>query len=189
MPQLLLDNLDTLAAVVTAVLTAVALFASWRSWRKAELRRDEVQRWADESIAALQSVWLITGSTRMKLTPDEERVRLVQLIFDTSVLVERGRLFFRNARSGHGSGKQRAYRGKRPEILDQLVLAHQIACAWPEAPPETRAKLGILADAVARRFVTLVQAEIGRVRTASPDTRRRGDGIDLDGRLREIDAG
>ncbi len=109
-------------------------------------------------------------------------------MFETSILVERGRLFFRNARSGHGRHKPHAYRGKRPEILDQLVIAHQIACTWPDADSDRRRMMGVVASDVLRRFVSLVQMEVGRTRTASADTRRRGDGADLDMRLREVDS-
>lgn len=189
MERLLLDNLNTIAGIASAVLTAVALFASWRSWRRSELRRDDVLAWANEAIAAMQSLRIVTGSVRTRLSEEQARERLGQLLFDTSVLVERGRLFFRNAPDRkHGRNKPHAYRGRRPVILDQLVLAHQIACAWPDADPESRRAMALVAQDVTRRFVSLVQMEVGRVRSASADARRRGDGLDLAGRIRELDS-
>jgi hypothetical protein len=188
MERLLLDNLDTIAGIVSAVLTAIALFASWRSWRRSELRRDDVLAWASEAIAAMQSLRLITSSARTRLSEEQARERLGQLVFDTSILVERGRLFFRNAADRrHGRDKPHAYRGRRPVILDQLVLAHQIACAWPEADAEARRAMAVVAQDVTRRFVSLVQMEVGRVRSASADARRRGDGMDLAARVRDLD--
>jgi hypothetical protein len=184
----LLDNLDTIIATVSAVLTAAALFASWRSWRRSELRRDDVLEWANAAIAAVQAVRLVAASERMKLDEAAARARMAELMFETSILVERGRLFFRNARSRHGRDKPHAYRGNRPEILDQLVLAHQIACAWPDAGAERRRAMAVVASDATRRFVSLIQMEVGRVRTASADVRRRGDGADLEARLRELDA-
>ena len=187
MRELLIENINTLVGIVSAVLTIVALFASWRSWRKSELRREDVLAWANQSIAAMQSVRLITASNRLALSEEEARSRLKELMFETSILVERGRLFFRNAGMGRRRRLARAYHGKRPEVLDQLVVAHQIACTWPGAPPEERRKIGMVAEDVLRRFVSLVQTEVGRVRTASADTRRKGDGADLGWRVRDLD--
>jgi hypothetical protein len=183
----LLDHIEAVAGAISALLALVALGAAALRQRRAELRRDDVHRWADEAIAALQGVRLVTAGTRMRITPEEERQRLVQLMFDTSILVERGRLFFRNAPYGrHGADKPAAYRGRRPEILDQLVLGHQIACAWPEANAEDRIAMGRVAEEVVRSFVSLIQTEVGRQRTVSADTRRRGSGVDLKWRLREL---
>ncbi len=187
MGKLLLDNIATVAGIVSAAFAAIALLASWQSVRRAELRRDDVLGWANEAIAALQTVRLLTGGS----VPADEagiRAKLAALMFDTSILVERGRLFFRNtAQRRHGQDKPHAYRGKRPEILDQLVLAHQIACAWPSAEATERQRMGVVAEDVLRRFVSLVQMEVGRVRTVSADTRRRGDGADLKARLLELE--
>lgn len=187
MEHLLLDNLDTIAGIVSAILTAIALFASWRSWRRSELRRDDVLGWANEAIAALQSIRIITSSARTQLSEEQARERLGELVFATSVLVERGRLFFRNVPDRrHGIEKPHAYRGRRPVILDQLVLGHQIACAWPRADPEARKAMAVVAQDITRRFVSLVQMEVGRERSASADARRRGDGMDLSGRIADL---
>lgn len=183
----LFANLDTLATIGSVILTAIALFASWRSWRQSELRRDDVLEWANAAIAAMQSVRLITGASRMPLADEDARQRMAALMFETSILVERGRLFFRNSGSWKHRDKPHAYRGKRPEILDQLVVAHQIACSWPGAMPDERRAMGLVAEDVLRRFVSLVQMEVGRMRTASADTRRGGDGADLSWRMRELD--
>lgn len=174
-------NLEAWGAIASAVLTAVALFASWRGWRRSELRREDVLTWANEAIAAMQAVRLIAASRRMPLSEEAARARMGELMFDTSILVERGRLFFRNA------GMTRSKRGKRPEILDQLVVAHQIACVWPGADAGRRKAMGLVASDVLRRFVELLQSEVGRTRTVSADTRRRGDGADLDWRIADLD--
>ncbi len=181
-------SLEALAAIVSAVLTAVALFASWRGWRQRELRREDVHAWANEAIVAVKSVQLIAAQKALRLTRTEERERLRQLVLDTAILVERGRLLFRNRRHGRfGEEKQAAYRGKRPELLDQLVLAHQIACQLPDADAEQRRRMAVVAREANRRFVTLVQREVGRVRTAAASSRRRGDGIGLEWRMRQVD--
>lgn len=188
MTPLLLDNLDAIAAIVSAVLTAVALYASWRSWRRSELRREDVLEWANRAIAVLQSVRLISGSVRAHLDPEDARERMIALAFETSILVEQGRMFFRNTRSRHGRWKPTAYRGSRPVILDQLVLGHQIACAWPAAGPADRDRIGVVAEDVLRTFVSLIQKEVGRERTASADTRRGGKSADLPWLMGQVDA-
>lgn len=188
MTQLLLDNLDAIAAIVSAVLTAVALYASWRSWRRSELRRDDVLEWANRAIAALQNVRLISGTIRAHLDPEDARQRMIELAVETSILVEQGRLFFRNTRSRYGKWKPSAYRGSRPVILDQLVLGHQIACAWPAASADDRDRIAVVADDVLRIFVSLIQKEVGRERTASADTRRGGKSADLPWLMQQVSA-
>lgn len=181
-------NLEAMAAVLSAILTALALFAGWRSSRKSELRREDVANWADESITALQTLLLISIHSDPPIPAAEADKRRVEVLFQTSALVERGRMFFRNAGPySEGREKHRAYRGKRPEILDQLVAAHQIACRWPRANDEERVRMRLVAEDCLKRFVSLVQLEVGRSRTASAGTRRRGTGAVLGLRMEELD--
>jgi hypothetical protein len=58
-------------------------------------------------------------------------------------------------------------------------VGHQIALRWPNASPEDRARMRLVAETHLRIFVSLVQKEVGRSRTASSDTKRGGDHIDL----------
>jgi hypothetical protein len=161
-------NLEAIAAIVSAVLTALALFAGWRASRKSELRREDVANWADESITALQTLLLICIHGDPPIPAAEAEKRRVEVLVQTSVLTERGRLFFRNAPPySVGREKPRAYRGKRPEILDQLVVAHQIACGWPHAGDEARVRMRIVAEDCLKQFVSLIQREVGRSRTVS----------------------
>lgn len=181
-------NLEATAAIVSAVLTAVALFAGWLSSRKSELRREDVLDWANESIAALQTLLLLCIHGDPPIPAADAERRRVELLIQTSVLTERGRLFFRNAGPfSHGREKHRAYRGKRPEILDQLVAAHQIACRWPRANDDERVRMRLVAEDCLKQFVSLVQLEVGRSRTASADTRRGGSGALLGVRMGELD--
>ncbi|MCW3848372.1 hypothetical protein OF829_14100 [Sphingomonas sp. LB-2] len=181
-------NTEAIAATVSAILTAFALFAGWRSSRKNELRTEDVFDWAAEAITALQTLLLITIHGDPPIPAAEaERLR-VEVLVKTSALTERGRLFFRNAGPySEGREKPRAYRGKRPEILDQLVAAHQVACRWPRASDEERVRMRLVAEDSLKQFVSLVQTEVGRSRTASADTRRRGTGAHLTARMEELD--
>ena len=181
-------NMEAIAAVISAILTAFALFAGWRSSRKSELRREDVANWADESIATLQTLLLICIHGDPPIPAAESEKRRADIVFKTSILVEQGRMFFRNAGPySEGGEKHRAYRGKRPEILDQLVAAHQIACRWPKASDEERVRMRLVAEDCLKRFVSLVQLEVGRSRTASAGTRRRGTGALLTVRMDELD--
>lgn len=181
-------NLEALAATASAILTALVLFAGWRSSRKSELRREDVANWADESIAALQTLLLICIHADPPIPAAEAEKRRAETLFRTSILVEQGRMFFRNAGPySEGREKYAAYRGKRPQILDQLVAAHQIACRWPKASDDERVRMRLVAEDCLKQFVSLVQLEVGRSRTASPGTRRRGTGALLTARMEELD--
>lgn len=189
MIELLRGNMEAVAATASAILTALALFVGWRASRKSELRREDVANWADESIAVLQTLLLISIHGDPPIPAAEAEKRRAEVLFKTSILVEQGRMFFRNAGPySEGKEKHRAYRGKRPEILDQLVAAHQIAIRWPSANDEERVRMRLVAEDCLKRFVSLVQLEVGRSRTASAGTRRRGTGALLTVRMEELDA-
>ena len=174
--------------LLSVLVAAAGLYFSWRNKHDYELRQGDVLAWANEVIAELQTLALVCQLTEQHIGHDTAKQKITDVIFNTSILVERGRLFFRNTSDGaHGKEKPHAYRGRRPVILDQLVLAHQIACAWPGADADTRRAMAVVAEDVLQRFVSLVQMEVGRMRTASADTRRRGDGTDLEWRLRHVD--
>ena len=173
-------------AAFSLILGALALLGTYRSWRKRELRRDDVLAWGSEAITALQTLLLICLDEEHGKGASNPRLEWVR--FSSSILVERGRLFFRNADpEAKGEWKERAYRGFRPGILDHLVTAHQIANAWPKAEGLERTKLRLIAEDCVRSFVSLLQEEVGRDRTASVDTGRGGAGADLDQLLAGLD--
>ncbi|MBS9478989.1 hypothetical protein [Ancylobacter radicis] len=109
------------------------------------------------------------------------------LIFATSIEIEKGRLFFKNHTiDDFGKEKKEAYRGYRPLILDQLVVAHQIACEFPEANDDERLRMELVAEDCLKTFVSMAQKEVGRDRTASADTRQGGDGAQLWHRMQDV---
>lgn len=178
---------ETLAAVVSAIIAIIALVASYFSWRRSELRRDDVLAWANEAIATLQSLVLICSLRTPLLNESFVSTKVLDLIFDTSILVERGRLFFKNeVIDEYGAEKPPAYRGYRPKILDHLVIAHRIACEWNSADDHKRLRLRAVADDCLKNFVSLAQQEVGRGRTASVTTAKGGDGSNLEFLLSEV---
>jgi hypothetical protein len=178
----------SIASVVSACIAACGLFFAWRQSREGTLRRADVLRWAEDSIDQLQSLLVICVLGEGELEPGFERDKLAAIMFATSTLTERGRLFFKNEirDDGHGQDKELAYQGYRPKILDQLVVAHQIARHWPQANADDRKIMLILAQDAARTFVSLAQQEVGRSKTASAVTKRAGDGRDLDELVKEF---
>ena len=178
----------SIASVVSACIAACGLFFAWRQSREGTLRRADVLRWAEDSIDQLQSLLVICVLGEGELEPGFERDKLAAIMFATSTLTERGRLFFKNEirDDGHGQDKELAYQGYRPKILDQLVVAHQIARHWPQANADDRGIMLILAQDAARTFVSLAQQEVGRSKTASAVTKRAGDGRDLDELVKEF---
>ncbi len=165
-------------AAITTLATLIALFVSWLDWRRRELRREEVLIWANQSITELQSLFLLCQDDlngRSASSANFDEIRL-----NTSILVEQGRLFFKNARpKEYGQSKELAYRGYRPLILDQLVYAHQIADKWNESAVSERTILRNAAGVCLKKFVSLAQSEVGRSRTVSQYTRVSGDGGDV----------
>jgi len=169
------------AAVVSAFVALIGILVAWRKARESALRKEDVHSWSNDVIRNLQSLVLVCQRPNGSLSPDAERAKLLDIFFETSVLAEQGRLFFRNEVIGtYGKDKPEAYRGKRPEILDQVLVAHAIAGAFAGADDAGRLRMGCVAVDAARRFVSLAQKEVGRSRTASAETRKGGTGTSLE---------
>jgi hypothetical protein len=144
--------------------------------------------WANEVIRELVSLWLLCNLDGQQPDDEAAKAKLTDIIFNTSILVERDRLFFKNEIvDDHGQEKEAAYQGYRPKILDPIVVAHQIACARADAGEETRLRMQLLAEDCLKKFVSLVQKEVGRGRTASADTRQGGAGVHLGRLLNALD--
>jgi hypothetical protein len=166
--------------LVSALVAIAGVIFTWRKFREESLRRGEVLAWADDCIRIFEN--LIVAAILVDRSDFEEecRKRVLEAAFDAPALVERGRIFFKNQPHGsYGSQKPPAYRGLRPKILDPLVAAHQIAVRFVSSDGEERIRLQLLAEDYLRTFVSLVQKEIGRERTAAAETKQAGRGFDL----------
>lgn len=167
-------------AVVAVCLTAVGLYFTWHRRHKEELRREEVLEWTLDAVGALQGLFMLSVLEDGEISDDERRKRVLDAVFLTSILIEHGRLFFKNEPSEHwGLEKPSAYQGFRPKILDYLVIAHQVARAWPDENNEQRMRRSMILDDCAKNFLSLAQQEVGRSRAASVDAKKGGDGIHL----------
>jgi hypothetical protein len=180
--------LQTAISLFSPLIAATGLAFTFFQWRKSQLRRDAVLSWSNEVIESLETLLLITTPDKTLLDLNTARSKLLESIFSTAILVEQGRLFFKNeVVDSHGSHKFPAYRGYRPTILDPIVVAHQIACALVNADDEDKLRMRLLAEDCLKNFVSLAQKEIGRDRTAAVDTKRRGDGLHLHHLLNVVD--
>lgn len=153
-----------------------------------QVRQGEVLLWVDEATSSLQTLVLSTDEGLRGFLPAEqvrEELRLVSRRL--SILAERGRIFFKNVDDSHGQEKDAAYRGLRPEILDQLVVAFSVARSWGGATGDDQHKMRYLAVLCQKRFTSLAQLEVGRSRVASADASKAGRGRQLAVRLSEID--
>jgi len=176
------------AAIVSAIVAVIGLLIGWRRAREGALRKGEVLTWSNSVIANLQTLALLCRNDA-SLPPEVVEQKLREIFFETSILAEQGRLFFKNEIAGaHGAEKQEAYRGKRPEILDQVLVGHEIAGAFAGADAESRLRMRCVAEDACRRFVTLAQKEVGRSRTASAATRKGGTGPSLQNLMQGVQA-
>lgn len=175
-----MNNAQFFFATASLLLATGGLFFTWIRWRQSELRREEVLGWANDCIESLQSIFLISSLKNPIL--DQEKIDEIRLkaIFNTSILIERGRLFFKNeVVDQFGSEKLPAYRGYRPQVLDHLVIAHKIARDWPNSSEENAYRRSKVAEACLKNFVSLIQKEVGRDRAASVEALEGGIGVDL----------
>jgi hypothetical protein len=169
------------AAIVSAFVALIGLVVAWRRAREAALRKEDVHTWSNAVIRNMQSLVLVCERRNESLSSEVERAKLLDIFFETSVLAEQGRLFFKNELVGkYGHEKPPAYRGYRPEILDQVLMAHAIARRFASADEASRARMCCVAEDAVRRFVSLAQKEVGRSRTASPEAGKGGVGTSLE---------
>lgn len=181
-------TLTQVISLCSVLLTVIGLAIAWYYRRKEELRRDEVQRWADSCIRILQTIALISELDDQEMDQETKNEKRKLAIFETSILIEQGRLFFKNEISDEfGSEKLPAYRGYRPRILDHLVVAHQLARRWPDNSDDDRARRTALAQTCVGSFVSLAQQEVGRQRSAATEPAKGGRGTDLDYLLTQQD--
>lgn len=178
---------QALAGFISAFVAASALTIGWLQWRERQLRQDDVLRWANEVIRAQQTLYLVLYLGDAAFDRAQSKATLARLAVDISVLVEQGRLFFRNTpHPTHNADRAPAYRGYRPMLLDPIVVAHQIACQWDGASEDERERMLLVAEDCVREFVSMAQREVGRSRTAHEDSALKGEGEKLEALLTKV---
>ena len=176
-----------IAGFISAFVASCGALLVWLQWRERRLRQDDVLKWANEVIRAQQTLYLTLFLGDSTFTADERRSTLAKIAVDTSVLVEQGRLFFRNTPDPtHGADRHPAYRGRRPMLLDPIVVSHQIACQWDGATDDEKDGMLVVAEDCVRSFVSMVQREVGRSRTAHEASAMKGEGETLESLLPKV---
>lgn len=187
-------NWDSFNGWLGNLLTLLALLGGWLGvWianRRVELRREEVLAWANDAIACMQTISLLAHPSRLPISREIRLEKFGDLAIEASVLIEKGRLFFKNqVVDDFGGEKEPAYRGYRPLILDELLVAHELACSWHLLTPDDQERASRIAETCERRFLSLVQNEVGRERTASNYTKEGGDGAHFHSLLAQLKRG
>jgi len=179
--------LAALAGFTSAFIGAVAAMLVWLQWRERRLRQDDVLKWSNEVIGNLQTLFLTLFLGDSGFTAAEAKALRSKVALDTSVLVEQGRLFFKNTPDAtYGADRHPAYRGYRPMILDPIVVAHQIACQWDGADDAEKDLMLLVAQDCVRSFVSMAQREVGRGRTAHMASAIKGEGEKLEVLLTKV---
>jgi hypothetical protein len=172
---------QAMAGFLSATIGAIAALLVFLQWRERHLRQDDVLKWANEAIRVQQTLYLVLFLGDSAFDKATARSTLAGIAVDASVLVEQGRLFFRNTpHPTHGADRHPAYRGHRPMLLDPIVVAHQIACQWEGAADEEKERMILVAEDCVRRFVSMAQREVGRSRTAHAESMIKGEGENLE---------
>jgi hypothetical protein len=185
--------MEPAAAVISAVVAAAVAIGALSGWyqkrREERLRHSDVLAWALKVIASLQSITLACRSEKIHLSRQQVTEIMRREMVQTSILVEQGRLFFKNVpRGDYGKDKPEAYQGLRPLLLDQLVLGHKIACEWLSVDAPDCQRLGLLAERAERTFVSMIRKEVGRERTATDGAALEGYGVRLKLQMQQITA-
>jgi hypothetical protein len=178
---------QAMAGFLSATIAAIAALLVFLQWRERHLRQDDVLKWANEAIRVQQTLYLLVFLGDSAFDKEAVRSTLAKIAVDASVLVEQGRLFFRNTpHPTHGADRHPAYRGYRPMLLDPIVVTHQIACQWEGAAEEEKERMILVAEDCVRRFVSMAQREVGRSRTAHAASMIKGEGETLETLLGKV---
>lgn len=166
-------------SAASVFITAAGFYMGWRRYQSDVLRSRDVAAWADKAIAMLLTVELC-AKPDSPVAADEKRKRLSDAYFALSALTEQGRIFFLNVGVRDGTRSGGTYDGRRPRLLDPLVIAHKAAARMLERPDATDKALHALLVERRKSFVAHVQAEIGRRQSKAKNSSKGGETSDLD---------
>lgn len=169
---------EVLATALGLVLASIPIAGSWIAWRRQELRREDVHNWAKDAVRSMQSVVVLCADWGPQVDEEYRKRELTRLAIDLSCLLEQGRLFFQNEKTGWGAEKEPTYQGLRPRILDQLLVGYCVASGW-ERFGAKKGHAARVAENAEKAFLSLAQQEVGRKKTASAYNREGGESVDI----------
>ncbi|MBL0915530.1 MAG: hypothetical protein IBJ13_08465 [Sphingopyxis sp.] len=164
---------------LSVFITGAGFYMGWRRYQSDSLRSRDVAVWADKAIAMLLTVELC-AKPGSPIAADDRAKRLTDAYFALSALIEQGRIFFVNVGDRDGTRVDSTYAGRRPKLLDPLVIAHKAAARMIERPKDDGKALHTLLVEQRKAFVAHVQSEIGRRQSIAKDSRKGGEAPDLD---------
>jgi hypothetical protein len=173
-PELVVQAAACLAALSSAF-TAVYVYRLTKEIDRQ--KEDAVLEWSKTAIDQLQTLALLCKHGDSLLDAESARGAFARIAISTSVLLEQGRLFFRNSNDQHGEEKEPAYRGYRPVILDKLLFAHLIAIKCLSAEAGERKAFEQRARQNLEKLVSLLQTEVARDRKAREYASQAGERI------------
>ena len=149
------DLISIVALVVSVAAAGATILTNVRGQRRQYF--SEMRRWADEGCDQLSEAVHLCD-----LDPATSAVdfgaRRHALRVSLSALIDRGRWFFPNLREHEaGNDRDKAYRGFRPPVLDELVAAYKLVGRLDEASEAANADLREPLVAVKRRFSSEIQ--------------------------------
>jgi hypothetical protein len=174
---------EAFAAIFTGVAGVAAALAVWYDWRKtraSELRLSDVYTWSRDAVRIFHSLRVIAMCNWQDPITERMDNRLSELALELSIVIEQGRLLFKNESNGYRSHRPAPFRGFRPRILDPLVAGYVLAIRWKGAPREDRQAISLAIEKQYGEFLHLAQEEVGRKLAFSRNAAAGGDSFDVE---------
>lgn len=116
-----------ISVFISIASTVVAIFAITYSKKLKEFdlnqqNYEDIKQWYEEVLIILKELYL-----QFAILKQDDKQKLNSVLTKLSAKIDMGRLFFPNKLDGNfGLNKPRAYRGRRPLIIDFLVFYYNI---------------------------------------------------------------
>lgn len=163
-------NVEIIIGVLSAIVAAFSALAARGETRKQRKLQTERLRqsidaasldWGGAAIDTMARCAAFARTRHMHPNEGAFLAARTNMLIQLSTLVDRGRMFFPNIHSdGKGAGKEGAYRGSRPPILDMLMFTYrEIEALQREGGPASEA-CGDFIDECRRLLVSELQAHL-----------------------------
>ncbi len=175
---------ELIVATFSFLAGVIGIWFTYASWKTKELRNDEIFEWSMTAIDILQRTYRHIVALRDSSAPRADAALFFELHLQSSVMVEKGRMFFRNVNRDDTRDGPNAYQGRRPIILDCLVANSQICQIAPGLHDQpSLAALARISERYTRQFIDLAQQEVGRSKAPLSGAAAAGTGVDVRGEL------
>ncbi len=163
-------HLDIVVTVVSALIAVIsALIARGETRRQRKLQTERLRQsidaasldWGNTAIDALARSAMFARTRHMQASEAQFIASKSAMLIALSTIVDRGRLFFPNLDPDkQGAGKEGAYRGHRPPILNAIMWAyHELEALTREGGPPSE-ECGAFIDDCRRLVVSELQAHL-----------------------------